>query len=356
MSDVIRAAARRTALAIAITAIGAHAAAAQVERRSLLGSSLAIYDLAGRVEVVPGTGSDVVVEITRGGRDAQRLSIEVGELRGRNALRVRYPDDDIVYPRLGDRSSSDFRVDRDGTWDDDDRGRGEHRVRITGSGRGTEAWADLRILVPPGKNLAVYVGVGELAATRVDAELTLRAAAARVTVNGTKGNLAASAGSGGLDVRGATGDEIGLATGSGGVTANDVSGKRVSISTGSGGANASGLTADDLVINSGSGTLRADDVRAPRARLHAGSGGIRAGFATPVTSLDVNTGSGGVTLTLPGPVNATLDIQTGSGGIASDFPVQVSRMDRNRLHGQIGDGSGRIQIRSGSGSVSIRKR
>ena len=35
----------------------------------------------------------------RGGHDAKKLSIDVGELRGRNTLRVRYPDDDIVYPR-----------------------------------------------------------------------------------------------------------------------------------------------------------------------------------------------------------------------------------------------------------------
>jgi hypothetical protein len=30
-------------------------------------------------------------------------------------------------------------------------------------------------------------------------------------------------------------------------------------------------------------------------------------------------------------------------------------MERNRLRGQIGDGSGNIRIRSGSGSVHLRK-
>jgi lia operon protein LiaG len=74
-----------------------------------------------------------------------------------------------------------------------------------------------------------------------------------------------------------------------------------------------------------------------------------------VKSLDATTGSGGVTVTLPGAVNAEVDVETGSGGIDSDFPVTVNRMDRNRLRGQIGDGSGHIRIRSGSGSVHLRK-
>ena len=351
----------RFGVAFAATALAVHSAHAQTERRALAGSSIAIYDLAGHVSVEQGSGSEVVVEITRGGHDAKKLTIDVGELRGRNTLRVRYPDDDIVYPELGRWSNSEFRIDSDGTWGGDDRGdRGDrgwggHRVRIKGDGRGTEAWADLKILVPAGKDVAVYIGVGELGATRVSADLRLSAASARVTVTGTKGNLRASAGSGGVEVRGATGDEVRLTSGSGGVTANEVNGKRLTIGTGSGGVTGSGVTSDDLDISAGSGSIRVDDARAPRARLSSGSGGIRVGFAAPVNSLDATTGSGGVTVTLPGAVNAELDIQTGSGGIDSDFPVTVNSMERHRLHGRIGDGTGHIRIRSGSGSVRLRK-
>ncbi len=353
----------RSGIAMAALALAAHSAAAQSERRSLAGSSVAIYALAGRVQVEQGSGSDVIVEITRGGHDARKLSIDVGELRGRNTLRVRYPDDDIVYPELGHWSSSDFRINSDGTWggNDDDRddrgwnGWAGHRIRIKGGGSGTEAWTDLKILVPSGKDVAVYVGVGELGATHVTSDLRLSSNSGRVTVRDTKGNLIASTGSGGVDVRNATGEDVRISSGSGGITSNDVSGKRLRISTGSGGVTGSGVTSDDLQIGSGSGAIRVDDARSPRARLSSGSGGIRVGFASPVKSLDASTGSGGVTVTLPGAVNAELDIQTGSGGIDSDFPVQVNRMERNRLRGQIGDGSGNIRIRSGSGSVHLRK-
>jgi lia operon protein LiaG len=352
---------------LAATALSVGTAGAQAERHNLTGSSVAIYDLVGHVQVVEGSGSDVVVELTRGGHDAKQLKVEVGELGGRNTLRVVYPDDDIVYPDLGRRSESDVRVNSDGTFggdDSDDRGSrgnrgsrffGGHRVRIRGGGSGVEAWADLRILVPSGKAVAVHIGVGELGATHVSADLRLSASSGRVTANGTKGNLVAETGSGEVDVRGASGDAISIESGSGAVSVTDVNGKRLRIDTGSGGVTGSGLTSDDLGIDVGSGSIRVDDARAPRTKLDAGSGGIRVAFASPVKSLDVENGSGGVTISLPGAVNAEVDIETGSGGIDTDFPVTVNRMERNRLRGQIGDGSGHIRIESGSGSVHLRK-
>jgi lia operon protein LiaG len=355
MSNIVR-----SGFAIAAFALVAPSAAAQTEHRTLAGSSIAIYDLAGHVQVEQGTGNDVTVEITLVGHDAKKLSIDVGELRGRNTLRIRYPDDDIIYPDLGDWSSSEFRINSDGTWggndrDDDDRGSGGHRVRIKGSGRGTEAWADIKILVPAGKDVAVYTGVGKLGATHVNADLRLSASSGHITVDGTKGNLIASAGSGGVEVHSASGDEVRVSTGSGGVRATDVTGKRLKLSTGSGGVTGSGLASDELNVSVGSGTLRIDDVRSPDVHLSAGSGGIHAGFASPVKSLDVSNGSGGVTVTLAGAVNAEVDVTTGSGGINSDFPITVNRMERHQLRGQIGDGSGHIRIRSGSGSVQLRK-
>jgi DUF4097 and DUF4098 domain-containing protein YvlB len=349
----------RSAIAVAALALVANSAAAQTEHRTLSGSSIAIYDLAGRVQVEQGTGNDVTVEVTFAGHDAKKLSIDVGELHGRNTLRIRYPDDDIIYPDLGRGSSSDFRINSDGTWgsnnrDDDDRDSG-HRIRIKGSGSGTEAWADLKILVPAGKDVAVYTGVGELGAVRVNADLRLSTASGHVTATGTKGNLIASAGSGGVEVRSASGDEVRLSAGSGGVKANDVSGKELRLSTGSGGVTASGLSSDDLRVSVGSGSLRIDDTRSAEVHLSAGSGGIHAGFASPVKSLEVTNGSGGVTISLAGAVNAAVDVSTGSGGIDSDFPITVNRMERHQLRGQIGDGSGHIRIRSGSGSVQLRK-
>ncbi|MDT8367819.1 MAG: hypothetical protein RQ745_01335 [Longimicrobiales bacterium] len=68
------------------------------ERYTLRGNP-AIYLPAGEVEVVRGSGSEVRVSIEMRGPDANRLTVEVDEIGGRDALRVRVPGDRLVHDR-----------------------------------------------------------------------------------------------------------------------------------------------------------------------------------------------------------------------------------------------------------------
>src|SRR5687768_17520406 len=156
-------------------------AAAQTTRQTLKGDSVAIYNLVGELRVDPGSGSDVVVEISRGGADASRLEVQSGPIRGRETLRIIYPDDVIRLPNWGRGWNTTMRVRDDGTFGDGgdwgrgsrDRGRREGReVRISGRGRdGLEAFADLRVTVPAGKSVALYLGVGKAFVTNVDGQI-----------------------------------------------------------------------------------------------------------------------------------------------------------------------------------------
>lgn len=351
------------ALLLALPALTPRAAAAQSERRTLDGSAVSIYNLVGDVRVEPGSGADVVIEVTRRGRDASKLRLETREIRGRNTLVIVYPDGDIVYDGSRDRdsrrrwgsSSSEMRVNDDGTWGGDGRWDRGRRVRIRSSGDGNEVWADLRILVPTGKRVDVNLGVGELSADRVNADLTLDVASAHVTVSGTRGKLSVDAGSGGVELRDVNADDLNVDTGSGGVSVSGVSGGRCSIDTGSGGITGERMSCDEVMVEAGSGSIRLDDVRAPSATVESGSGGVRLGLRTAPRNLHVESGSGGVTVTMPPGVGAEVDIQTGSGGIETDFAISTSRVARNHVRGRIGDGSGRIYIETGSGSVRLRK-
>lgn len=354
---------KRFALITLATVSVSVACGAQTERRTVSGSVVAIYNLVGNVRVEPGTGSDVVVEISRAGRDARKLSVEIGEIRGRNSLRVIYPDDDIIYGDMSWRGSSEFRIERDGTWGNDRGGDrwsdkvfgGGRRIRVRSRGSGTEAWADLRVFVPAGKKVDVRLGLGELGATNVSGDLRLDLSSGRVTASGVRGNLSLNTGSGSIEARDIKGDELSFKTGSGGISLNNVNGSRLRFDTGSGTVSGMTITADELTIETGSGGIRVDDVTAERLKLDTGSGGIQVGVRNSPKSMEVDTGSGGVTVTLPARVDATVDIQTGSGGIDSEFAVQVNRIERNHLRGTIGDGTGRIHIESGSGTVRLRK-
>lgn len=342
-------------LAAALVTAAPRTTPAQTERKTVSGNAVAIYNLAGKVTIEAGSGSDVVVEITRGGRDAAKLGVEVGDVRGRNALRIMYPSDDIVYPPLDRWSNSTFSMDRDGTWGGDHKWYSGRRVRIHGGGSGLEAWADLRILVPNGKKVDVNVGVGTMDATNVHGDLKLDVGAARVTTRGTVGNLTIDAGSGGASVRDASGGNVSVETGSGGIEVDQVAGGSCKFDTGSGGLTGGRVACDDLTIDAGSGSVRLADVKSARVKADAGSGGITLGLLLAPRDLSVDAGSGGVTVGLPSNTGADVDIETGSGGIESDFPLTVDRVERHHVRGRIGDGTGRIRIESGSGSVRLRK-
>jgi hypothetical protein len=71
-------------------------------------------------------------------------------------------------------------------------------------------------------------------------------------------------------------------------------------------------------------------------------------------SAEIDTGSGGVTLTMPSGLNAELVLDSGSGGVDVDMPVRIIERSRNFLRATAGEGGGTITIDTGSGGIRIR--
>lgn len=332
--------------------------AAQTSRHVVAGADVAIYNLVGTLRLEGGTGSDVTVDVTRGGAEAGDLKIETGPIRGRQTLRVIYPAGDIIYGDAGDFwGSTELRVREDGTFGDDERShgwRGEDgdRVRIKGRGRGVEAFADLRVSLPPGKRIALYLAVGKAIVSNVDGDIVVDVSAASITADKTRGTLTLDTGSGDIRLTDAQGD-VNLDTGSGSVSVTTARGSRLNIDTGSGDVTATDVDVQDLSIDTGSGSVGLGRAKAPSITIDTGSGNVDVTLLADVESLDIDTGSGEVTLSVPEGLGAGIDIDTGSGGIDLGFPVQVRRLERDHVTGQIGDGRGRITIETGSGDVRL---
>ncbi|HKN68667.1 MAG TPA: DUF4097 family beta strand repeat-containing protein [Gemmatimonadaceae bacterium] len=356
------------ALAVAALLIASGRADAQTERRVLSGDRVAIYNLAGKLRVESGDGSDVVVEVTRGGRDGDRLRLEQGTIRGYEALRIVYPSDRIVYPELGRNNRSTITVRDDGTWGNalsrgdrgergdrdsrDYRDRERNQVEISSSGSGLEAYADLRVLVPRGQRIVIHNAAGDARITMVDADLAVEVASSTISAERTRGSLALDTGSGSVSVTDAQGD-INLDTGSGGVTITGVKGGSLKMDTGSGSIRGGDIDVSDLKADVGSGGVHLERVRASRVNVDAGSGGTELELLSSIDQMKVEAGSGGVTIRLPANLSATVDLETGSGGIDTDFSVQVTKFEQHHIVGRIGDGRGQIKVESGSGAVRL---
>jgi len=352
MAPIARSLPRAVRYAAALIPTLAAVGAAQ-QRHTLRGADVAVYNLAGRISVEAGAGPDVVVEVTPRGRDAGRLTVDAGSLDGRSSLRVRYPDDRIVYRGEGQDGGSrtSVRVDDEGRFG---HGNGGRRVEITPSGSGLDASADVRVRVPAGKRVALYLAVGEASVTNVASDLRVNVSAARVTTSGTRGRLELDTGSGGVQVSDHEGD-LAVDAGSGGIRLERVRGATLTFDTGSGGIAGSDITATRVGFDTGSGGVRLRALRASDIRVDAGSGSVELGLLGDVENLEVDTGSGGVTIAVPSTLGAELSIDVGSGGIESEIPLDVMRRSRRELSGRIGDGKGRIQIETGSGGVRLTK-
>jgi hypothetical protein len=339
----------------------APAAAQQVQRLSLEGPRVEIYDVVGRATLHRGTGSAVVVQATRVGSDAAQLQFATdGDGKdGAARLRVVYPldrlDEGIYWD--GDGGTDGLRLRADGTFGgDNDSWTGRRGERTLIGRRGTfHGSADLDIAVPEGRTVTLHLAVGRVQLNGTSGDFTLDTWGADVGAQDIAGTYMFDTGSGDVSVRGATGT-LHLDTGSGNCTVSGIRGALLDIDTGSGDADATDVQVDRARFDTGSGNVRARGLQARTGIVDTGSGDAEV-EVTGGTLEDwkIDTGSGNARLTLPPQANASISIDTGSGDITIlRDGLTLQRREHDRMILRAGDGRGRLVIDTGSGDVTIR--
>lgn len=152
-----------------------------------------------------------------------------------------------------------------------------------------------------------------------------------------EGSINLRTGDGKIDVVGLKG-EMDLHTGDGSENLRSVDGK-LHATTGDGHITAQGRF-DELELKTGDGHV---DVRA-------------AGGSSLAGSWRLETGDGNVSLELPGELAADVDLHTSDGHIDLDMPVTTEgQMRRNEVRGKLNGGGALLTIRTGDGSIHLRK-
>jgi DUF4097 and DUF4098 domain-containing protein YvlB len=120
--------------------------------------------------------------------------------------------------------------------------------------------------------------------------------------------------------------------------------------TGSGDINVLGA-AGSFSAQTGSGDVHAGRIAGP-ITASTGSGSIDA-EQTVQGPVQIKTGSGDVTLKLASDAAFSLSVRTGSGSIHTSHPIADSSRERNRLEGFVRGGGPAVEIKTGSGDVTI---
>jgi hypothetical protein len=195
---------------------------------------------------------------------------------------------------------------------------------------------DYVVTVPPDTRLRADTGSGTHRVSGVRRGVDVRSGSGDVELEDIAGGVRADTGSG--DVRGhRVAGPVDVSTGSGDVRLDVAGPGDVRAHTGSGGVDVRGVVGG-LVIDTGSGDVAAAGV--PRGRW------------------SVETSSGDVAIRA-GRQSYDLDVDTGSGDITVGRPLQMTVQGRitggshDKLSGRVGAGGPLIRVRTGSGDVDI---
>jgi DUF4097 and DUF4098 domain-containing protein YvlB len=181
--------------------------------------------------------------------------------------------------------------------------------------------ASLIVTVPRQANVTAGSGDGAVSIEQVAGRLQLNTGDGAVTARGTSGDLLVHTGDGGVSLDGVSG-QVELTTGDGGVSVQGAL-QRVQARTGDGG----------ISVRAASGSAAAADWQ-------------------------LESGDGAVTLDLPAGFGAELDARSSDGRVTVDgfeLAGATGRRDSQEARGRIGAGGHRLVIRTGDGSITVRK-
>ncbi len=273
-----------------------------------------IDNLSGDIRIVPGSGRDLTVEISR-------------QSRG--------------------RTEADART-------------GLARVRVETTHRGDRASA--RTLYPNERQSSYSVTVDYVITAPAGTRITAKTISGDVIVGAMSGELSVHTTSGDVQVTGAT-QLVSAKTVSGDITLRDTqSAGLLDAGTMSGDVTATNVSARRLNLGTISGTVSALGVKSGDVKLHTMSGDVR--FEGPLEArgrYDFTSQSGTVRLALDEKVGFTLDADTFNGAVTSALAMQLTGLSNQRrparnLRGTFGDGSATITAKSFSGNVTIVRR
>jgi hypothetical protein len=353
-------------------------------------TDLRLANLAGHVELVRADGKEVVVEATvhaLGENDAETRKLLDGmkwvrskDTKGRDEWALSYPVDDYTsyhYPQNGSKEpepSGFWSFFFESGFSSSVTYRGE-RVRIRGTKRSSDPtlYADLRIALPAGSQVAVRNAVGTVNGSgALEGALTIDTGSGGVTLASYSGRLLVDTGSGKVVIGTAKGETT-IDTGSGDVAVRNLVGNG-SVDTGSGSITIDSLSAGKLSVDTGSGdvTVKSGDVG--RLIADTGSGSVKV-LGVELEELVADTGSGDVVLhsslsktrkvtaetgsgevrIVAGPA-ASFDIDTdqGSGDLRVGYEDAVLRRSGRKVVGaKRGTGRTAIHVATGSGDCTI---
>ena len=214
------------------------------------------------------------------------------------------------------------------------------RIEVRAEQSGNRIVVDVRM--PPGAHL---FGFNQSASAKLIVSLP------------TASDVQAHSGDGSIDIERVTGT-LDLRSGDGNINGREL-GSAVKVHTGDGSIKLAGVKGA-LDADTGDGSIVAEGTfTSVRARSGDGSVTIRADAGSSASAeWTITTGDGSVVLEVPDGFGGELDAHTGDGAIeVHDVTLSnvTGRISRNTVRGRLGTGGGAVRVRTGDGTITLRR-
>lgn len=202
------------------------------------------------------------------------------------------------------------------------------------------AWyaVSLEVQVPQQTNLGLVTGDGSVNVTDITASIDARTSDGSIKTEAIRGNMK-------------------LQTSDGSISCARLDGTTLDLHTNDGGITLTSVRAETITARTGDGSIRGKDIAAGRAEYHTGDGSIHidcAQDAPKAPDVTATTSDGAIAFTTPPGLSAVIEASTGDGSIHTSLPLSVAGKIGKSLTGTVGDGKGRIRLRTHDGSITIR--
>jgi DUF4097 and DUF4098 domain-containing protein YvlB len=211
--------------------------------------------------------------------------------------------------------------------------------------------------LPTKTNLLLETSDGAVNITNVTGTVEAKTSDGSIEVDRLNGDVTLRTSNGEIRCSHLDAKTLHLHTSDGSIRLTDTTVGSCEAQTSDGGISLEEVRGDSLGLRTNDGSIRCRDIVASRLDCHTSDGAVEIAFApeTPkVLQVDATTSDGSISLTAPSGLSATIEAQTSDGSIHTNLPITVQGKIGKSLHGTIGDGEGRIYLKTNSGSITIR--
>jgi DUF4097 and DUF4098 domain-containing protein YvlB len=210
-----------------------------------------------------------------------------------------------------------------------------------------------------GDNIKLESSSGKIKAENIKGSADLDTSYGSITCKEISGPvIKLRSSSGGIKLSEASGDEFDVHTSYGSISVDELTAKIIKMHSGSGSIEATKASADSADISTSYGHITCRQLTAADLTAKSGSGNINitcSDSASPEMNANVVTSYGSIGFEAPPDFTGQMDISTSFGTISTDLPITISgEISKKKLAGTIGQGNGKLYLKTSSGSIKIR--